>query len=106
MLGLLFSPLQVVLYWDAPDNDEDTFITKGQPDSPHSIFIKEESKRDGDQRFKLKLKSIILATVAPFIGGFASEAFALVWSPYSIAPYPEIHLFTFHPPNSTVLNRI
>ena len=106
LLGLLVSPLQVVLYWDAPDNDEDTFITKSHPDSPHSVFIKEESKRDADQRFKLKLKPIHFTVVSPFIGSYADEAFTLIWSLLPITPYPEIPAFTFHPPNFSTLHRV
>lgn len=52
-----FHPLQVTIYWDAPDQDEDIFVSRINADNGSSDMVyQEESKRDHDRKSKLKLK--------------------------------------------------
>ena len=52
-----FHPLHVTIYWDAPDQDEDIFVSRIDPrDGSAEMVYQEESKRDHDQKSKLKLK--------------------------------------------------
>lgn len=52
-----FHPLQVTVYWDERDQDEDVFVSRVDPsDGSVNRVYQEESKRDQDQKSKLKLK--------------------------------------------------
>ncbi len=55
--SFVFRPLQVTIYWDAADQDEDTFVSRVNPEDGRADMVyQEESKRDHDQKSKLKLK--------------------------------------------------
>ncbi|MBL7995988.1 hypothetical protein JNM05_11515 [bacterium] len=55
--SIAFHPLQVTIYWDEPDQDEDIFVSRvNTDDGTSSMVYQEESKRDHDQKSKLKLK--------------------------------------------------
>lgn len=55
--SLAFHPLQVTIYWDVADQDEDIFVSRiNTDDGTSNIVYQEESKRDHDQKSKLKLK--------------------------------------------------
>ncbi len=62
-LSLLLKPFSVTLFVDAADQDEDTFVNFSGGESEDDGVLNEESKRDGDQKGKLKIKAKFAAPV-------------------------------------------
>jgi hypothetical protein len=95
-----FQPLHVTIYWDAPDQDEDIFVSRIDPyDGSAEMVYQEESKRDHDQKSKLKLKFKVVYFISqpdalPFRLYFENKLYAPVFCP--LQKLPTDH---FHPPD-------
>lgn len=98
-----FHPLLVTIYWDAPDQDEDIFVSRVNKDNGSSEMVyQEESKRDNDKKSKLKLKFKIVY----FLNQADSVSVNLIMTENGDASFISLlHSFLidhFHPPNATV----
>lgn len=96
-----FHPLQVTIYWDVPDQDEDIFVSRVNTDDGSADMVyQEESKRDHDQKSKLKLKFKIVyfpshpdfASVSPLVRENGNVSF--------VSPLQSFLADHFHPPNT------
>ena len=96
-----FHPLQVTIYWDAPDQDEDIFVSRVNTDDGSADMVyQEESKRDHDQKSKLKLKFKIVyfpsqpdfVSVSPLVTEKGNASF--------VSPLQSFLADHFHPPNT------
>lgn len=98
-----FHPLQVTIYWDERDQDEDVFVSRiNSDDGTSDMVYQEESKRDHDQKSKLKLKLKIVY----FPNKIDSVSVTLLVTENRgtslISPLQGFFTAQFHPPNSSV----
>ena len=95
-----FHPLQVTIYWDEPDQDEDVFVSRiNAEDGTADLVYQEESKRDHDQKSKLKLKFKI--EYFPNQINFISATLVVTEDRDAsfISPLQGFFTAHFHPPN-------